>query len=87
MVDAEFSPSIPFGLHQIHSVPNHLELNVLSGGGNKRIVRTLSVLLIVTSLCSAQWVQTNGPYGRDVYALATSGTNLFAGTGGGGVVV
>ncbi len=33
----------------------------------------------------AQWVQTNGPYGGIVNCLAVSGTNLFAGTGRGGV--
>jgi hypothetical protein len=39
----------------------------------------------------AQWVQTNGPYSGIVYSLAVSpasggsGTNLFAGTDGGGV--
>jgi hypothetical protein len=32
----------------------------------------------------AQWVQTNGPYGGMINSLAVSGTNLFAGTGGGG---
>ena len=40
----------------------------------------------------AQWVQTNGPYGGTIYSFAvspasdgTGGTNLFAGTWGGGV--
>ena len=33
----------------------------------------------------AQWVQTNGPCGGIVNALAVSGTDLFAGTYGGGV--
>jgi len=28
----------------------------------------------------AQWVQTNGPYGGNVYSFAANGTNLFAGT-------
>jgi hypothetical protein len=32
----------------------------------------------------AQWVQTNDPYGGQINSLAVSGTNLFAGTGGGG---
>ncbi|MDQ3011765.1 MAG: hypothetical protein M3X11_13785, partial [Acidobacteriota bacterium] len=32
-----------------------------------------------------QWVQTNGPYGGDIRALLVNGTNLFAGTNGGGV--
>ena len=30
--------------------------------------------------CEAQWEQTNGPYGGDVNALASSGGNIFAGT-------
>jgi len=33
----------------------------------------------------AQWVQTNGPYGGYVISFAVSGTNLFAGTYGGGI--
>jgi len=33
----------------------------------------------------AQWIQTNGPYGGQVLSFAGSGTNLFAGTYGGGV--
>lgn len=33
----------------------------------------------------AQWVQTNGPSGGGVSCFATIGTNLFAGTSGGGV--
>jgi hypothetical protein len=31
----------------------------------------------------AQWVQTNGPYGNQVNCFATSGTDIYAGTGGG----
>ena len=31
----------------------------------------------------AQWIQTNGPYGGNVYSFAVSGTNLFVGTDGG----
>lgn len=33
----------------------------------------------------SQWVQTNGPYVGRITCLAVSGTDLFAGTGGGGV--
>src|SRR5229473_2797837 len=33
----------------------------------------------------AQWIQTNGPYGGFVGAFAASGSNVFAGTFGGGV--
>jgi len=49
-------------------------------------------LLVASVLCllqigtvHAQWVQTNGPYGGFVQCFAVSGTNLFAGTSGGGV--
>jgi len=35
--------------------------------------------------CKAQWIQTNGPYGGIVNCFVVSGTNLFAGTDGGGV--
>ena len=38
----------------------------------------VAVLLCATA--SAQWVQTDGPYGGRVYSFAISGTNLFAGT-------
>ncbi|MEK9135710.1 MAG: FlgD immunoglobulin-like domain containing protein [Bacteroidota bacterium] len=42
-----------------------------------------SVLLV--GAVQAQWVQTNGPYGGFVNAIAVSGTNLFAGTANFGV--
>ncbi|MDP4198875.1 MAG: hypothetical protein Q8922_15350 [Bacteroidota bacterium] len=50
------------------------------------------LLLALTSAPAArpQWVDTkgprDGPYGVTVYALAVSGTNLFAGTLGVGIV-
>jgi len=31
----------------------------------------------------AQWIQTKGPYGGQINSFAVSGSNLFAGTGGG----
>ncbi|MGD0591782.1 MAG: T9SS type A sorting domain-containing protein [Bacteroidota bacterium] len=34
---------------------------------------------------SAQWIQTNGPYGGLVMSFASDGTNIFAGTNSGGV--
>ena len=40
-------------------------------------------LVLMSSFAFSQWVQTNGPYGGYVYSFAVSGTNLFAGTGGG----
>jgi len=46
----------------------------------------LSILLPSSPpVADAQWVQTNGPFGGSVQCLAVSGTNLFAGTLGGGV--
>jgi photosystem II stability/assembly factor-like uncharacterized protein len=52
----------------------------------------LGVLVWLCPATTAQWVQTNGPYGGTVLSFAVSpngagGTNLFAGTGGGGVFV
>lgn len=43
------------------------------------------VLVLLCPTLSAQWVETNGPYGGDILCLAVSGTNLFAGTLGSGV--
>ncbi len=45
--------------------------------------RFISIALSIISFCPlapAQWVQTNGPFGGPVSRLATSGTNLFAGS-------
>ena len=42
-------------------------------------------LFIATNPLYAQWIQTNGPYGGRVRCFAVSGTDLFAGTWGGGV--
>jgi hypothetical protein len=33
---------------------------------------------LLPSVSSAQWVQTNGPYGGSVITFAVSGTNLFS---------
>jgi photosystem II stability/assembly factor-like uncharacterized protein len=50
-------------------------------------VRSIVVLFLLSlmhgGVAHAQWVQTNGPYGGRIISLAVSGTNLFAGTGGG----
>jgi photosystem II stability/assembly factor-like uncharacterized protein/pimeloyl-ACP methyl ester carboxylesterase len=54
----------------------------------KSIFRFLFVALSVftsTNPLSAQWVQTNGPYGGNITSFAISGDNIFAGTGGGGI--
>ena len=43
--------------------------------------------LVVPGVAAADdfWVGTNGPQGGDVIALAANGTEVFAGTQGGGV--
>jgi outer membrane protein assembly factor BamB len=50
-------------------------------------VRSILVLFFLSlmhgGVAHAQWVQTNGPYGGMIISLAVSGTNLFAGIGGG----
>jgi len=53
----------------------------------KKLSFVLGMLIIglTSNVLQAQWVQTNGPYGGMINSLAVSGTNLFAGTGGGGV--
>src|ERR1035437_1419899 len=38
------------------------------------------LLSIYNSVLHAQWVQTNGPGGGDIYCLAANGPNIFAGT-------
>jgi hypothetical protein len=57
------------------------------GGANMK--RSLSFFAIIVLLeaqsLQAQWIQTNGPYGGDVRCFAVNGSNLFAGTNGGGV--
>jgi hypothetical protein len=45
----------------------------------------LSALLLVYTQLFSQWVQTNGPYGGHVRAIAVSGSRIFAGTSTGGV--
>ena len=42
-------------------------------------------LFPAASFC--QWVQTNGPYGGTIDCFAVSGTNLYAGTYYGGVLL
>jgi Secretion system C-terminal sorting domain len=54
----------------------------------KDIFRSLFVvfcLFTATNPLHAQWIQTNGPNGGQVYSFAVYDTYLFAGTGGGGV--
>jgi len=44
-----------------------------------------AVVLLGAQSLQAQWIQTNGPGGGSISSFAVSGTNLFAGTDGGGV--
>ena len=48
-------------------------------------VFAIALVMLLPLRSPAQWVQTNGPYGGHVLALAVSGTDLFAGTIGNGV--
>ena len=48
----------------------------------KTFLQILFFFLLVTQICFAQWVQSNGPYGGAISELAGSGTNLFAEAGG-----
>ena len=45
----------------------------------------LTMVVLSVNIVSAQWIQTNGPYGGYIISIAISGTNIFAGTDGGGV--
>ena len=47
----------------------------------KKLYLLIFVLFLTTEIYP-QWVQTNGPYGGYITALAVSGNNIFAGTGG-----
>ncbi len=56
----------------------------------KASVKTLQIAIALTaviflsiSIGNAQWLQTNGPYGAWVYALANAGGSVLAGTGNG----
>ncbi len=59
----------------------------------KTIIRVTAFLIsmgtTIPAVSLAQWVQSNGPYGRSVRCFAVSayggGTNLFAGISGAGV--
>ena len=46
----------------------------------KTLLQTLFFFLLVTQICFAQWMQTNGPYGGTITCFAVSSTSLFAGT-------
>ena len=48
-------------------------------------ILSFSFLALSFEFCNADWVQTNGPYGGYITCLAINGSNIFAGTDGGGV--
>jgi photosystem II stability/assembly factor-like uncharacterized protein len=47
------------------------------------IIVILLPLIVFPSFSHAQWMQTNGPTDKKIHALATIGTNFFAGTDSG----
>ncbi|MDP2365876.1 MAG: hypothetical protein Q8M94_19165, partial [Ignavibacteria bacterium] len=47
--------------------------------------KLIIVLFLLSHSMQAQWFQTNGPYGGEIYSLAVIGSNTFAGTYGSGV--
>ena len=49
------------------------------------MLATFILILCRPESADSQWVQTNGPYGGPIAALAVINTDLFAGTGSGGV--
>ena len=51
----------------------------------KNLTVGIGLVVLFTHMSSAQWVQTNGPWGGDVLALAVSGSNIFAALVPGGV--
>ncbi|HQF29438.1 MAG TPA: hypothetical protein PLD36_12545, partial [Bacteroidia bacterium] len=53
----------------------------------KRIFLAILIHLLMLMNASAQWVQTNGPYGGDINCIEVSGSNIFAGTEFGGVYI
>ena len=55
---------------------------------NKMRTQPICLALILVLICpfaSAQWIQTNGPYGGSITCFAVNGTNIAAGTNGGRV--
>src|SRR5271157_767017 len=50
-----------------------------------QLILGIGLLVLFANAGHAQWVQTNGPYGGDINALAFSGAGIFAGTEGSGV--
>ncbi len=51
----------------------------------KNLILCLLAFTSSISFTYAQWQQTNGPHGNPITCIAARGTNIFAGTTGGGV--
>ena len=51
----------------------------------RSILITCLLLFTYADILHGQWVQSHGVYGGYIRAFAVSGTNLFAGTAGGGI--
>src|SRR3954464_15523325 len=51
----------------------------------KKITLSFCALALMLSTVKAQWQQVSGLYGGGVTCMATSGPNVFAGTGNGGI--
>jgi len=51
----------------------------------QQVIIGMGLLFIFSQTVSARWLQTNGPEGGTVNALAVIGDTIFAGTNGGGI--
>lgn len=51
----------------------------------KRQIIFTAILSCLMSFANAQWQQANGPFVGKIYCFAVSGSDIFAGTYGGGV--
>ncbi|MFA4853356.1 MAG: T9SS type A sorting domain-containing protein [Bacteroidales bacterium] len=54
----------------------------------KKLLLLITIVIgtLYANIVTAQWLQTNGPYGGDIYCFAVSGNgNIFTGTYGAGV--
>jgi len=58
----------------------HLHLTHKRGMTRAFLLCWCAIGIFCAGVTSAQWVQTNGPYGGDVYAITALGTNLFCST-------
>jgi len=79
----EYSLRVPSPSACLAEKPRYL--HIATGGIMNRFLVFSAVLVLFHVSLTAQWVQTNGPYGGKVQCLTLNGDNLFAGTWGGGV--